>query len=349
MASSRSGDHLPAKPFGRYFKNRFFALLSASCGLFLIMTFPLGCDFFGPKKYVIGYVNPNPEEKEGAQGFLRNMPAFGYTEGKNVTYIKCESNDKKVIHDAIKDMVAKRVDLIFTMTTPATKMAQELTKETNIPVVFILYDALASGVVESLTSPGGNLTGVQLCGSAPKTVEWLLAVTPGVERVVSPVKFDTGAARQCLEDFQKSVVSAGLKFSIIEVSTVEDLRARLFSLPKDTGAVFVPHSWLIGSHLGVIIDALKSSGILILSAGHVTASDGVTLSYAPEDNSIGKQVARLSHNILRGAPPSSLPVENADFSLGINMRTAEATGIDMPEKVLRNADYVIRSEQTGGL
>jgi len=80
------------------------------------------------KTYVIGYVNPNPEEEEGAQGFLRNMPKFGFIEGKNVTYIKFEGKDINAMEAAVKDMAAKRVDLIFTMTAPPAKMAKRATE-----------------------------------------------------------------------------------------------------------------------------------------------------------------------------------------------------------------------------
>ena len=85
-----------------------------------------------PKTYVIGYINPNPTEFEGAQGFLRNLPKYGFEEGKNTTIIKSEIKDKAEIEKAIRGMVAKKVDLIFTMTTPAAKMAVATMASTRV-------------------------------------------------------------------------------------------------------------------------------------------------------------------------------------------------------------------------
>ena len=301
-----------------------------------------GCKKSGGKTYVIGYINPNPEEEEGAQGFLRNMPKFGFIEGANVTYIKCESKDKKNIEDALKDMVAKRVDLIFTMTTPAAKIAKQITEGTNIPVVFVMYNAVGSGLIKSLINPGGNLTGVQLRGSTPKTLEWLLAISPETKHVLVPVCFDTGAAHQSLEDLKQSAAKFNLKVTVSEVDTVEGLKAAMLSMPEDIDAVFVLHSWLVGSNLNVIIDNAIKRKIPVFSAGHVDARNGVVISYAPTDDRAGSQAARLANSILHGNLPGDLPVETSDFFLGINLKTARLAGVKIPNDILQQADFIVR-------
>lgn len=300
------------------------------------------CKPQGKNTFVIGYVNPNPEEVEGAQGFLRNMPKFGYIEGKNVTYIKCESRDRKVMEAALENMVAKKADLIFTMTTPATKLAKQVTEGTKIPVVFILFKAIESGVVDNLIHHGGNITGVQLAGSTSKALDWLLAIAPGTRRVFVPVSFDTGAALHSLEDLEESTAKAGLKLTISEVHTAGELRESLSSMPNDTGAIFILHSWLIGSNLDILIESAKKRKIPIFSAGHLSYDGGVVLSYGPLDDTTGLQVARLAHNILKGTPPRDLPVETSDFSLGINLPTARKIGIKIPDDVLQQAKYIVR-------
>lgn len=300
------------------------------------------CKPQGKNTFVIGYINPNPEEVEGAQGFLRNMPKFGYIEGKNVTYIKCESRDKKVIEAALENMVAKKVDLIFTMTTPAAKMAKQVTEGTKIPIVFVLYDAIESGVVDNLIHHGGNLTGVQLAGSTPKALDWLLAIAPGTRRIFVPVSFDTGAALHSLVDLEKSASYAGLKLTVSEVRTVGELRESLSAMPEDTGAVFILHSWLVGSNLDIIVENAKKRKIPIFSAGHLSYDGGVVLSYGPLDDITGLQAARMAHDILRGTPPRDLPVETSDFSLGINLKTARKVGVKIPDDVLLQAKYIIR-------
>lgn len=270
------------------------------------------------------------------------MPKFGYVEGKNISYIKCESRDLKVIETTLKEMVEKKVDLIFTMTTPAAKMAKEATKGTNIPVVFVLYNAIATGVVDNLVNHGGNITGVQLGGSTSKALEWLQAVAPGVRNIFIPVCFDTGAARQSLDDLKKSAAHAGIRLTVSEVRTVEELRNSLSAMPTDTGAVFILHSWMVGSNLAAIIEYAKPRKIPIVSAGHLSFDGGVVLSYGPLDNDTGQQAARLAHDILRGTPPRDLPVETSVFSLGINLKTARTVGVKIPDDVLLQADHIIR-------
>jgi putative ABC transport system substrate-binding protein len=295
------------------------------------------------KHYVIGYVNPNPEEEEGAQGFLRNMPRFGFIEGKNVTYIKFEGKDKKAMEAALKDMAAKHVDLIFTMTDPSTKMARQATEGTNIPVVFILYNAVRSGVVKSLTNPGGNLTGIQLRGSTQKCLEFLLAVVPNAKHILVPVKYDTGGALQSVEELKQGTAKFGLKLTVSEVNAIEDLRAVMSSIPADVDAVFMVHSWLVGSNMDIVIDNAIKHKVPVFSAGHVDYKNGVVLSYGPTDEFTGLQAARLADSILhKGAFPADLPVETADFLLGINLKTAQAMGLEIPNDILQRADFIVR-------
>jgi len=311
-------------------------------GIAVLMTGLLITAACKGKVYVIGFVNPNPGEKEGAQGFLSNMPKHGYIEGKNVTYIKCETQDKQIIDAAIKDMVKKKVDLIFTMTTPAARMAKKHTEGTNIPVVFAMYDAVSSDVAKSLITPGGNLTGIQFRGSTEKSLEWLLAVVPRAKNIFVPIAFDTGAAKLSLEDLKQAAAKLNLKLTISEVATVEELNASLSSMPKNTDAIFMLHTWLVGSHLDAIIDKAIERKIPVISAGHVSYDDGVVMSYGPLDNFSGAQAVRLADNILHGTPPRDLPVETASFYLGINLKTAKAIGLEIPNDVLQQADFIIR-------
>ncbi len=309
--------------------------------LFLLINY--ACQRQTEKTYVIGYINPNPEEEEGAQGFLRNMPKFGFIEGENVKYIKSETKDKKVIEDALKEMVKKHVDLIFVMTTPAAQRAKQATEGTNIPVVFIMYNAVKTGVVKSLIYPGGNLTGVQLTGSTPKSLEFLAQIAPRARHILVPVKFDTGAAQQSLEDLKESAVRCGYKVTVSEVATVEDLRAAMSSMPEDTDAIFLLHSWLVGTHIDIVLDTAIKRKIPVISAGHVDFKNGVVLSYSPLDDRSGFQAARLARSILLDKMyPSDLPVETADFFLGINLKNAASMGLEIPESILQQADFVIR-------
>jgi len=324
-------------------KNKVFAGLSLLTFIIISLApFILhGCTT--EQVFTIGYINPNPEEEEGAQGFLRNMPKYGFIEGNNVTYIKFEDRDIKGMEAALKDMAAKRVDMIFTMTTPAVKLAKQATEGTGIPVVFVQYDAVRSGVIKGLTNPGGNITGIQLRGSTQKSLEFLRAIAPHTKHIFVPVKFDTGGALHSLEELKQEAAKFGLNISVSEISTVEELRSSMASLPKDVDAIFLVHSWLVGSNLNVVIDNAIKRKIPVFSAGHVDYKNGVVFSYAPTDDRTGSQAARMAHSILHdGILPADLPVETADFFLGINLMTAQAMGIKIPNEILQQADFIIR-------
>jgi putative ABC transport system substrate-binding protein len=321
-------------------KNTFFAIFTFC--LFLIVSLLLvsqtGCK--KEKVFTIGFVDPNPGEKEGARGFLSNMPKFGYIEGKNLTYIKSEGEKD---HEAdLKAMVAKKVDLIFTITTPVTKLAKKITEGTNIPVVFVVYDAVGPGLVKSLTGPGGNLTGVQLRGSVPKAFEWLLAIAPRTKNIFVPVKFDTGAAKMSMEDLKKSAAKTGIKLTISEVVTAEELKASLSSMPKDIDAIFILHSILIGSNIKTIMDTAIKRKVPLVSSGHDHFRKGAVISYGDVDDRTGGQAARLADSILHGTPPADLPVEIANFSLGINLKTARSINIEISNDILQQTDFIVR-------
>ena len=321
-------------------KNIIYIVIAlAAVAVFLVLSPAI----FTPRKYVIAYINPNPTEFEGAQGFLQNLSAYDYVEGENTTVLKCETKDKAEIEKFIEDMVNRKVDLIFTMTTPATQMAKKITKSTGIPVVFILYDAVGSGIVEDLLKPGGNLTGVQLRGSTPKSLEKLLEIAPEAKHILTPICFDTGAAKRSLEDLQKATAQLGMQLTVSEVNTLDELYIAMNSMGQDIDAIFILHTWLVGTNLEPVIGEAVKRKIPVFSAGHVHFDNGLLYSYGPRDEETGLQVARLADNILgHGVKPAEMPVETSDFFLGINLNTAEAAGIEIPYNLLQQADFIAR-------
>jgi len=322
-------------------KNTIYIIAAITAvAVFLAFFFTL---FTPQETHVIAYINPNPTEFEGAQGFLQNLPKFGYVYGENTTILKCETTDKAEVEKFIKEMVAQKVDLIFTMTTPATKMAKEITHGTGIPVVFIVYDAIGSGVVENLLQPGSNLTGVQLRGSTPKSLEKLLEIAPAAKHILTPVCFDTGAANRSLEDLGEATEQLGMQLTVSEVKTVDELHAAMDTMPQDIDAIFIVHTWLVGTNLEPVITAAIKRKIPVFSAGHVHFDNGLLFSYGPRNEEAGMQVARLADYILaHDIPPAEMPVETSDFFLGVNMKTATASGIEIPYNILQQADFISR-------
>ncbi len=329
----------------RVVSNRVFQLLSVMMTAAMILIAIPSCKKPEKRTYVIGYVNSNPEEEKGSQGFLSNMPNYGYIEGQNVTYIRSETRDKKIMENALREMVAKKVDLIFAITTPAAVMARKITEGTNIPVVFVMYDAVGAGVVKSLINHGGNMTGVQLMGSMPKALQCMLAIRPGAKHMWVPVCFDTGAADLSLADLKLGASKRGLRLTVSKVETADELHSALSSMPKGVDGIFILHSWLVGCNVKAVLDEAVRRKIPVVSAGHVHFDDGLILSYGPRNERTGPQAARLADKILHGTPAADLPVETSEFFLGINLKTAGATGLRISDDILRQADFIVREQE----
>jgi len=292
------------------------------------------------KMYVIGIINPHAESKVSGEGFIDKMGELGYVEGKNVSYIKHESKEKT--DEALKEMVDKNVDLIFTYTTPAAKKAQNATANTDIPVIFILFDSVAAGLLEDRIHPSGNLTGIHLRGSVAKSLEWLLSVSPDVKKVFVPVVYDTKAANMTIEDLVKDAEKLGLELMISESTTEEELLGSLASIPQDIDAIFVPHSVIIEANLNPIFETAIKRKLPVVSSGHEHHKIGALICYGPAATATGWQVARFADKLLKGTPVSLVPVESSEFILGINLKTAVEIGVEVPEPVLKQADLIVR-------
>ena len=289
--------------------------------------------------YLIGVINPNQATQDINRGFIEGLAELGYIAGQNTTYITSENSFD--LDQAVQDMVARNVDLIFTVTTPAAKKAQEATREKNIPVVYAMQDPVASGLIASLAKPNGNLTGIQIRGSVPKTIEWMLSISPEISHLFVPIKYDTKAADQSLEDLRKAASSLGIKLYITEVNDQSGLDVALAGIPDDIDGIFLLHSIFIHSNTDKLVQAAINKKLLIGSAA--AQSDlGVTISYGMVPVKTGKQASRMASLLLSGRSPSDIPSEIADFFLGVNLKTAEASGIEIPATVLQQADIIIR-------
>ncbi len=314
----------------------FFLLIS------FLSLFLLSCTASPPeeKKYVVGIINPNLKVESIVDGFKEGMTGYGYVEGENTTYIKVSSF--KEIDSALNDFKEKKVDLVFTITTPATKKAKKAMEGTNIPVVFgTAFDPVKGGIVKSLKHEGENITGIKVRGMMQKSLEWLLAGAPDIKRIFVPVKIDTKAAPLSLADLKEAAVKLNVELLIRKVETLEDLERELSSMPQDVDAVYIIHSIFVISNLDTILDtAMKRK--LPMGAGAGQYKNGVTISYGPEFKRSGEKSSRLAHRILQGTPASSLPIETADYFLGINLKTAKDIGLEIPYEIADQADFIVR-------
>jgi putative tryptophan/tyrosine transport system substrate-binding protein len=294
------------------------------------------------KTYTIGVVNYYSVLEPMLGGFKAQMAALGYVEGENITYIYhgILGSDPAVLGGEIKSLVAQKVNLLLAMGTPAALAAQKAMAGTHIPVVFTLViNPVKEGIVESLTRPGGNITGVQVINASPKAMEWLLKLVPSTKTVYVPYHPEDRVAVMTIKPLPEAAARLGVELVLNEVHSPEEVMAAIETLPKNAAILFIPTPGLT-SRMSAISQFAIERGIP--AGGYTLPAEDVLFTYGPNGTDQGKQVARLVDQILKGAKPADLPVQTAELFLRINLKTATAIGLDIPDEIIRQADTVMR-------
>jgi putative ABC transport system substrate-binding protein len=312
--------------------------------LLIIAIVLTACGSAGPKTYTIGVINISANMDDTVKGFKEGMAALDYVEGKNVTYVYDGPVSADKLDTVAQDMVKAKVDLILSLTTPATKAAQKATAGTAIPVLFIpVTDPVGAGVVASLTKPGGNTTGVTYTTQEGRRLEWLLQVAPAIKQVYIVYNPKDQSPVLALKSVSETAAKLGVELITREASTPEEIEAAFKDIPQEADAIFfLPDTAVYARKADwlklAIEHKLPTSGP---NAG--TVNDGALTAYGIDLAVSAKQGgARLADQILRGTKPADLPVEMADFFSALNLKTAQAIGLDIPDDVLRQADTIVR-------
>ncbi len=293
---------------------------------------------------MVGIVNPSAGLQDVVTGFKEGMKKRGYQEGKNITYLYdgplegIEQVDAK-----INELLNQKVDLIYSLTTPATKKLKKALEGKDIPGVFgPVFDPVSSGIVESQANPGGNITGVKVRGSSAKALEWLMSIVPDVKRIFIPFHITDKAACQTVEDLQNTTSKFGFELITEEVTTSAELETALTRIPDNADALWLTCSHLLMSNIDKIVKAAAERNMPTASSTHSRLRSGILITYGENDRILGEQISRLADKVLKGADPGIVPVENAEYILVINLQTAGSLGIEVSEEVLKQADIIIR-------
>lgn len=296
------------------------------------------------KIYTVGIVNPSAGLKDVATGFKEGMEELGYHEGRNITYVyDGPLGGIEKVDEKINGMITRNVDLIYSLTTPASKKLKKALSGTDIPGVFgPVFDPVSAGVVESQTRPGGQLTGVKVRGSTAKALEWLLAIVPDVKRIFIPFHITDKAACYTVEDLQDTANKFDIELVTEDVTTAGELEKALTRIPDNVDAVWLTCSHLLFSNVDKIVRAASARNIPVASSTHSRERSGILVTYGENDPRLGKQISRLADKLLKGASPATTPVENAEYILVVDLTAAQSLGLEVPEAVLKQADHIVR-------
>jgi putative ABC transport system substrate-binding protein len=234
-------------------------------------------------------------------------------------------------------------DIIVTSGTPMTLAAKQATAV--IPIVFAAAgDPIGSGLVESLARPSGNMTGlsVQQIDTASKRLEFLREVVPSLRQVAILLNASNSAAVLELREFRAAAHALGLKPVTFEIRRAEDIMPAFEALEHRPDAVYVLNDPLTRTNRNRINEFALAARLPTMHAVREQVDPGGLMSYGANFPDLFRRAAEYVDKILRGAKPADLPVEQpTKFDLVINLTTAKALGLPVPDTLLARADEVI--------
>jgi ABC-type uncharacterized transport system substrate-binding protein len=276
------------------------------------------------------------------ESFREGLRRAGYVEGQNVTIeLRYTQAGQEQLADHAADLVRANVDVIATFGDGPTKIAQGASS--TIPIVTIGDDLLGSGLIGSLSRPGGNTTGISIIAAelSAKRLELLSTIVPGLSRVAGLWDPTTGPSQVAMSE--NAARTMKLKLQILDVAHRDDLDAA-FRAARDgqAQAVNVFSSPFLASLYREIIDRAAEYRFPTIYQWREHAEAGGLMSYGPSLPAMWEQDGAMVARVLKGAKPSDLPVEQpTKFELVINLKTAKALGLTISRDFLLIADEVI--------
>jgi putative ABC transport system substrate-binding protein len=297
---------------------------------------------------------PSPQElakSVSTNPFWLSMRELGWVDGQNMVVERRFGESAEQLRAGAADLVRLKVDVLFVSGAGLAKILQLETKTIPIVVGRADNDLVAAGLVESLARPGGNITGSQLLNDEliPKRLELLKALVPNLSKVAFLRADVTDSALPQVRARYDQQVAIAARSLDIEAHTFVVRRAGDFA-PAFLGmkknhdqAVVVTSAAFMFVHRKAVIDLAAVHRIAAIYELQVFVEPGGLMSYGVNASEMQRRAAVYVDKILRGAKPADLPIEQPNkFELVINLKTAKAMGLTIPQSLLARADQVIQ-------
>jgi putative ABC transport system substrate-binding protein len=287
-----------------------------------------------------------PDQKPRLFAFTQALADLGWTDGRNVRMdLRWAGGDTNRTRALAQELVSLQPDIILAGGTTAALALQRETR--TIPIVFAtLRDPVAAGLVERLDRPSGNITGFASLEATlgGKWLELLSEIAPGLKRVAIIFNPDFPAASAYMPSLE--TVARSLKFTLImaPVRSDAEIETTIIALGRDPGGglVVMPDGYT-GLHRAPIISTAARNEVPAVYAQTFFPRDGGLLSYGADQVDPIRRAATYVDRILRGAKPGDLPVQfPTKFEMAVNLKTANALGLTVPQSILLRADELIQ-------
>ena len=275
--------------------------------------------------------------------FVERLHELGWNEGQNITIeYRWSDGHSERIAEIATEFVRRSVNVIVTYGAAVAGLKQATA---SIPIVFaIAVDPVGSGIVASLSHPGGNVTGlsVEQGDIAGKRLALLREIVPGLRRLAT--MFDGGYAAAMRENIETQAAARIFGLDVVPhaIRRAEDIAPAFEAIESEADALYVAVDALINANREQIARSALSARLPTTFNESGCVEVGGLMSYGPNFSVQFRRAAEIVDKILRGAKPSDIPVEQpTKFELSINLKTAKALGLTVPPSLLVRADEVI--------
>jgi putative ABC transport system substrate-binding protein len=298
-----------------------------------------------PRRIGVLLVGWSPESKE-AQQFRKGLLDAGYAEGRDVVIEWRSANgDFDLIPRLAAALVQRKVDVIVVDGTPAARAAVQATS--TIPIVMALVaDPVGAGLVASLAHPGGNITGLSqmIPELGAKRLQLLREAIPRVTRVAVLWNPATPYHPTMIENLKAVAPSLSIELSFVPAQTPEQLGPAFSAVSRaHAQALYVIDDPFFMVHRATLYKLASKARLPGIYGARQLVDAGGLMSYGTDPGDLFRRAAGYVDKILKGAKPGDLPIEQpTKFELVVNLKTARALGITIPESILLQANEVIR-------
>jgi len=295
------------------------------------------------KPHRIGILSPDLPPPGFLEAFRQGLRELGYVEGQNIAFEvrNAEGYDQRLAPLA-NQLVRLKVDVILAINTPSVQAAKNASA--TIPIVMTrIADPVKSGLVRSLSRPGGNITGVSFMVDelSGKRLALLREALPSVSRVAVLWYEPNPGSDITVGAIKAASRELGIELLLIPVRSPADLTGA-FAATGEVEALIVIEDVIATQHRAEILHLATTHSLPVISQYKAFAEAGALLAYGPSPSAMYRRAAYYVDRILKGANAGDLPVEQSTkFDLVINLKTAKALGLTVPPSLLARADEVI--------
>jgi putative ABC transport system substrate-binding protein len=296
--------------------------------------------------YRLGWLAPNIVSGGPGEAFLGAMRDHGYIEGENlVIEVRDAMGRPDRFAPLAAELVALKPDCIVVMGVEPTQAAKRAT--TTIPIIMgnADDDPVRRGLIASFARPGGNVTGVTNIGAdlASKRLELLRELIPGLSQAAMLWLSDVDTSTAHLRNTEAAAATIGVRIEPLPIRSAEELDDAFRKAAESrVQAIIVPAVGLANVYQQRIADLAIAARLPLMTNNTPFAAAGALISYDGDRRERHRQVAGYVSRILTGANPSDLPIQQpTHFELVLNLKTAKALGLTIPQSLLQRADAVI--------